>query len=52
MLAPRKDCDYYFCGPKPFMAAIYQQLLAWGIPGSQVHFEFFGPREELESHAG
>ncbi len=50
-LAPRKDCDYYFCGPKPFMAAIYQQLLAWGIPGSQVHFEFFGPREELESHA-
>lgn len=52
LLAPRKDCDYYFCGPKPFMAAIYQQLLAWGIPGSQVHFEFFGPREELESHAG
>lgn len=51
-LAPRKDCDYYFCGPKPFMASIYRQLLAWGIPGSQVHFEFFGPREELETHAG
>ncbi len=51
-LVPRKDCDYYFCGPKPFMAAIYRQLLAWGIPGGQVHFEFFGPREELEAHAG
>ncbi len=46
-LVPRRDCDYYFCGPKPFMAAIYRQLLAWGIPGTQVHFEFFGPKEEL-----
>jgi nitric oxide dioxygenase len=46
-LVPAKDCDFYFCGPKPFMSAIYRQLLAWGIPGSQVHFEFFGPREAL-----
>ncbi|GAA5120932.1 virulence RhuM family protein [Luteolibacter yonseiensis] len=36
-------------GPKPFMAAIYRQLLAWGIPGAQVRFEFFGPRQELET---
>ena len=48
-LVPRRDCDYYFCGPKPFMSVIYRQLLAWGIPGSQVHFEFFGPRQELEA---
>lgn len=48
-LVPGRDCDYFFCGPKPFMAAIYRQLLAWGIPGNQVHFEFFGPREELET---
>lgn len=47
-VVPRRDCDYYFCGPKPFMAGIYRQLLAWGIPGSQVHFEFFGPKRELE----
>jgi nitric oxide dioxygenase len=50
-LVPDRDCDYYFCGPKPFMSAIYQQLLAWGIPGSQVHFEFFGPKEELQAQA-
>ncbi len=31
---PRRDCDYCFCGPKPFMAAIYRQMLARGIPGS------------------
>lgn len=45
---PDRQADYYFCGPKPFMVNIYQDLLVWGIPASQVHFEFFGPREELE----
>lgn len=46
-LIPSRHADYYFCGPKPFMVNIYQDLLVWGIPASQVHFEFFGPREEL-----
>ncbi|MDD4933181.1 MAG: NO-inducible flavohemoprotein [Methylacidiphilaceae bacterium] len=50
-LLPTRDADYYFCGPKPFMIAIYQVLRKWGIPASQVHFEFFGPRQELESVA-
>lgn len=44
---PERHADYYFCGPKPFMVGIYQDLLKWGIPAPQVHFEFFGPREEL-----
>ena len=48
---PERHADYYFCGPKPFMVNIYQDLLKWGIPASQVHFEFFGPREELEKAA-
>lgn len=50
-LVPDRDADYYFCGPKPFMVNIYHQLLGWGIPASQVHFEFFGPRQELERAA-
>lgn len=50
-LVPSRDADYYFCGPKPFMVTIYQDLLKWGIPGSQVHFEFFGPKEQLEQAA-
>lgn len=50
-LVPRRHADYYFCGPKPFMVNIYQDLLVWGIPASQVHFEFFGPRQELEKAA-
>ncbi len=46
-----RDADYYFCGPQPFMVSIYHDLLKWGIPASQVHFEFFGPRQELERAA-
>ena len=48
-LIPTRHSDYYFCGPKPFMVSIYHELLKWGVPGSQVHFEFFGPRQELEA---
>ncbi len=46
------NADYYFCGPKPFMVNIYQDLLKWGIPESQVNYEFFGPREALEIAPG
>ncbi len=45
---PDRNADYYFCGPKPFMVNIYHELLTWGIPASQVHFEFFGPKQELD----
>ena len=50
-LMPEKDSDYYFCGPTPFMVNMYHQLLEWGIHASQVHFEFFGPKQELERKA-
>lgn len=46
-LVPQRDADYYFCGPQPFMIGVYHHLLEWGIPASQVHFEFFGPKQEL-----
>lgn len=46
-----RNADYYFCGPQPFMVALYHGLMQWGIPASQVHFEFFGPRQELEQAA-
>lgn len=48
---PARNADYYFCGPQPFMVGIYHDLLKWGIPSAQVHFEFFGPRQELEGAA-
>lgn len=47
-LASQHDADYYFCGPKPFMINIYHDLLKWGVPETQLHFEFFGPKQDLK----
>ncbi len=46
-LVSQRNADYYFCGPKAFMMHIYHELMTWGIPTSQVNFEFFGPLQEL-----
>lgn len=48
---PERDADYYFCGPQPFMVGMYHELIKWGMPPAQVHFEFFGPRQTLERQA-
>jgi ferredoxin-NADP reductase len=37
-------CHLYFCGPKPFMAAIREQCAHW--PRESVHFEYFTAPEE------
>lgn len=41
------DSDFYFCGPTPFMKAMYRALKEWGIPDNQIHYEFFGPQGSL-----
>lgn len=47
-LLPTRDAEYYFCGPRGFMTSIYHGLRRWGVESSQLHFEFFGPKQELE----
>jgi nitric oxide dioxygenase len=46
-ILPHKDCDYYFCGPRPFMQLIFQILKAWRVPSAQICYEFFGPAGDL-----
>lgn len=41
------DADYYFCGPLPFMKAIYAQLKALGVADERLNYEVFGPGESL-----
>jgi len=48
-LLPGADADFYFCGPKPFMKSIYRALNDWGVPEEQIHFEFFGPVDDLKN---
>ena len=46
-----RDCEYYFCGPAPFMGAVQHILQSWNIPEEQTHFEFFGPKQSLCPYA-
>lgn len=42
-----RDALYYFCGPTPFMSAIYRALKTWGVPSDHIRYEFFGPQGQL-----
>jgi nitric oxide dioxygenase len=46
-ILPGPDAEFNFCGPKPFMAELYQSLQSWGVDESRLNFEFFGPRQEI-----
>lgn len=41
------QADFYFCGPVPFMQAMYDILKHQGVDDRQIHFEFFGPAHKL-----
>lgn len=44
---PVESADYYLCGPKAFMRAMVTALGRLGIEQSRIHYEFFGPADEL-----
>lgn len=44
---PLLDADVYLCGPKPFLRVFVKALSRAGVPSSRVHYEFFGPADEL-----
>lgn len=39
--------DYYICGPRPFLRAAVSALSLAGVPSDRIHYEFFGPADEL-----
>ncbi|QXQ05351.1 NO-inducible flavohemoprotein [Sphingosinicellaceae bacterium] len=44
---PLDDADIYLCGPKLFLRAFVGGLSRAGIHADRVHYEFFGPADEL-----
>jgi ferredoxin-NADP reductase/MOSC domain-containing protein YiiM len=38
-----RNSDFYICGPAAFMGDLVAGLAAWGITGSRIHREIFGP---------
>lgn len=41
------ESDFYFCGPTPFMANLLSILGDLEVTKEHIHYEFFGPAEEL-----
>lgn len=41
------NAHFYFCGPIAFMKAIKAQLLELGVPAERMHYEVFGPHQDL-----
>ena len=48
-LLPGGECDFYLCGPGPFMQAMYDLLLDMGISEERIAYEFFGPATVLKA---
>ncbi|WP_126172285.1 NO-inducible flavohemoprotein [Altericroceibacterium xinjiangense] len=44
---PVMNADFYLCGPKPFLRALIGELSLAGVPQDRLHYEFFGPADEL-----
>ncbi|MBU3076436.1 NO-inducible flavohemoprotein [Sphingomonas quercus] len=44
---PVGEADYYLCGPRPFLRAAVSALSLSGVPSDRIHYEFFGPADEL-----
>jgi nitric oxide dioxygenase len=44
---PIGDADYYLCGPRPFLRSFVSALSLSGAPSDSIHYEFFGPADEL-----
>jgi len=47
-LLPGPGCDFYLCGPPPFMKALFNALLDWGAAEDRIYYEFFGPATVLK----
>lgn len=44
---PIHEADYYLCGPRPFLRALVSDLRDAGVPADRIHYEFFGPADEI-----
>ncbi|WP_042463809.1 NO-inducible flavohemoprotein [Neobacillus dielmonensis] len=42
------EAEFYFCGPVPFMKAMNRSLKELGVNEDRIHFEFFGPKGNLD----
>ena len=41
------EAEYYLCGPREFLRIFAGGLARLGVPAARIHYEFFGPADEL-----
>jgi nitric oxide dioxygenase len=46
-IIPCTDASFYFCGPKGFMKTTYLILKQLKVADSDIHYEIFGPLEDI-----
>ena len=44
---PMAEADYFLCGPRAFPAGFRGGLARGGMAADRIHYEFFGPADEL-----
>ena len=44
---PLTEADIFLCGPKPFLRAFVGGLSLAGVAADRIHYEFFGPADDL-----
>ncbi|KAB0679009.1 NO-inducible flavohemoprotein [Aureimonas leprariae] len=44
---PLAEADVFLCGPRPFLHFYVRELTLAGVPSNCIHYEFFGPADEL-----
>jgi nitric oxide dioxygenase len=44
---PLTEAGYYLCGPRPFLQAFVGGLALAGVRSSRIHYEYFGPADEI-----
>ncbi|MFS8054105.1 NO-inducible flavohemoprotein [Rhizobium sp. BR 317] len=44
---PVGEADYYICGPRLFLRSAVSALSLVGVPSNRIHYEFFGPADDL-----
>lgn len=44
---PVREADVFLCGPRPFLRLFVNGLIKAGVPADRIHYEFFGPADEL-----
>lgn len=48
---PIAEAEFFVCGPKAFMTCVLNQLQTIGVDETRLHYEFFGPKQELKPAA-